>query len=124
MAHQQFAQCIQACYDCADASDHCAVACLAEDDPKAMARCIELDMDCAQMCRLAAAYMARDSEFVSAMCGICAEVCEACGEECGRHDMQHCKECAEACKRCAKLCRQMASRKTSSTRTRTGAATA
>jgi predicted GNAT family acetyltransferase len=42
MAHQQFAECIEACYACADACDHCAVACLAEDDPKMMARCIEL----------------------------------------------------------------------------------
>jgi hypothetical protein len=60
MAHQQHAECIEACYACADACDHCAVACLAEDDPRIMARCIELDMDCAQVCRLAATYMARD----------------------------------------------------------------
>ena len=123
MAHRQFAECIQACYDCADASDHCAVACLAEDDPKMMARCIELDIDCAQVCRLAAGYMARDSEFMSTMCGVCADICETCGEECEKHDMPHCQECAEACRRCAKLCRQMASQ-ASSTRTRSTAAMA
>ncbi len=114
MAHSKFAVCIRACYDCADACDHCSVACLAEDDPKMMARCIELDMDCAQVCRLAAAYMARDNEFVSAMCAVCAEVCEACAEECALHThMQHCQECAEACRRCAELCRQMATRQPS-----------
>jgi len=86
-----------------------------------MQRCIELDMDCAPVCRLAAAYMARDSEFASAMCGVCADVCEVCAEECGQHEMQHCQECAEACRRCAKLCRQMASQQSSSTKARNAA---
>src|SRR5690606_30568793 len=63
MAHHQYQSCIQACYTCAAACDHCATACLAEKDVKMMARCIELDMDCAAICRLAAAAMARGSRF-------------------------------------------------------------
>jgi hypothetical protein len=73
-----------------------------------MARCVALDMDCAQICRLAAGYMARDSEFAVAICQACAEVCEACGDECAKHPMQHCQECAQACRRCADECRRMA----------------
>lgn len=73
-----------------------------------MARCIALDMDCAQICRLAAAYMARGSEMASAICQTCADICEACADECGKHSMQHCQECAQACKRCADECRRMA----------------
>jgi hypothetical protein len=105
MAHQQYASCIEACNDCADACDHCAAACLQEDDVKMMARCIALDMDCAQICRLAASYMSRGSEMAQQICALCADICERC-----------CQECAAACRRCAQECRSMAGRATSSAR--------
>lgn len=106
--HAEFASCIKACDECAAACDHCATACLHEPDPKPMARCIALDMDCAGICRLASGYMARGSEFAKAMCALCAEVCEACGAECAKHQHAHCQECAAACRRCAEECRRMA----------------
>ncbi|WP_019142709.1 four-helix bundle copper-binding protein [Noviherbaspirillum massiliense] len=109
MAEQQFESCIEACNDCADACDYCAASCLKEPDPKAMAHCIALDIDCAQMCRMAASYMARGSEFVDLLCHACAEVCDACAEECAKHPMTHCQECAQACRNCADECRRMAS---------------
>ena len=115
MAHARYTTCIEACNACADACDHCAAACLKEPDPKPMARCIALDMDCAEICRMAASYMSRDSEFAMALCGDCAEVCEACGTECEKHKMDHCQECAEACRRCAEECRRMAGAMTSRT---------
>lgn len=108
MSHVEFADAIQACYDCAAACDHCATACLQEPDPKPMARCIALDVDCADICRISAAYMARDSEFAKMMCALCADVCEECGAECAKHQLEHCQQCAEACRRCAEACRRMA----------------
>ena len=108
MANQQYASCIEACNSCADTCDFCAASCLQEQDVKMMARCIALDMDCAQICRMAAAYMARGSEFAKAICQQCADICQACGDECARHQMQHCQDCAAACKRCADECRRMA----------------
>ena len=108
MAHEQFASCIEACNACASACDHCAIACLGVPDPKPMARCVALDIDCAEACRLAVAYMSRGSELAGAACEFCAQVCEACGAECERHKMEHCKRCAEACRRCAEECRRMA----------------
>lgn len=107
--HDHHRSCIDACYACADACDHCAVSCLNEPDPKAMARCIALDIDCAQVCRLAAGFMARGSETDSMACTFCATVCEACAEECASHPMEHCQACAQACRRCAEECRRMAS---------------
>jgi hypothetical protein len=109
MAHQQFESCISACNACADACDHCATACLKEDDVKMMARCIALDMDCAAICRLAAGFMARGSDFANQVCALCATICEACGQECAKHQHDHCQACAQACKRCADECRRMAS---------------
>ncbi|MGH8131595.1 MAG: four-helix bundle copper-binding protein [Steroidobacteraceae bacterium] len=100
--------CIEACNDCAVACDHCATACLGEENVKALARCIALDIDCAEVCRTAAALMSRGSEFSAEFCELCAKVCDACAEECERHDMDHCRACAEACRRCAEECRRMA----------------
>lgn len=108
MAHEKYQPCIDACYDCAAACDHCATACLSEDDVKAMARCVALDMDCAQICRTAAACMARGSEFAQQICKLCAEICAACGKECAQHKHDHCQECARACEACAEECRKMA----------------
>lgn len=108
MSYDDFKACIEACQACAVACDRCSTACLQEDDVKKMARCIALDMDCAQMCRTAAAMMARGSDFAQAVCSLCADVCTACGDECGRHPMNHCQACAQACRACSDACRRMA----------------
>lgn len=109
MAPNKFRACIDACNACAEACNACAVACLQEPDPKPMARCIALDIDCAEICQLAAGSMARGSEMAAAICRACAEVCDACGAECEKHaSMEHCRQCAEACRRCAEECRRMA----------------
>jgi hypothetical protein len=72
-----------------------------------MAKCIALDTDCADICRLTSTYMARGSEFANQMCRMCAEVCDACAEECEKHAVPHCQDCAQACRRCAQECRAM-----------------
>ena len=100
--------CIDACIKCAVACDHCASACLNEEDVNMMARCIQLDLECATMCRTAAQLMILKSEHANAVCQLCADVCSACVEECSGHDMDHCKECAEACRVCAEECASMA----------------
>jgi hypothetical protein len=108
MAHEHFKSCIAACNDCALACDHCAAACLKEPDVAKMARCIRLDIDCAEICRLAVAYMARGSELSADVCELCASICETCAQECDKHPMGHCKDCAKACRRCDEECRRMA----------------
>lgn len=107
MIPSQFQSCIDACYACASACDACASACLREDDVKMMAGCIALDIDCAEICRLAAGYMARGSGQAGSICQACAQVCEACADECARHQAQHCRDCADTCRRCAQECRNM-----------------
>jgi hypothetical protein len=107
MSHQTFNECIEACNACVVACNHCAASCLQEQDVKMMARCIALDMDCAQICALASAAMARGSEHARAICALCADICQSCGDECAKHNMAHCQQCAKACLQCAKECRQM-----------------
>ena len=100
--------CIAACNACEAACLHCASACLQEPDVKMMARCIALDMDCAQLCQAPVALMCGGSDLAPALCKVCAQACQACGDECAKHDMDHCQQCAEACRRCAEACAGMA----------------
>lgn len=108
MPHQIYAACIEACNACSVACNHCAAACLKEPELPAMAACIALDMDCAQMCTFTAGALARGSSQSQAICKLCAEFCQACGGECGKHDHAHCQACATACHQCAEECRKLA----------------
>ena len=107
MSGKNFQSCIDACNACALACDRCAAACLQEDDVKMMASCIAMDIDCSQLCRMAAGFMARDSRSAASICQLCAEVCKACANECGKHKAELCRQCAEACRRCVDECTSM-----------------
>lgn len=107
MEHLQFDPCIRACYECAAECDNCAAACLQEADPNEMAECIALDLDCADICRTAAAVMARASQNAEVFCALCAEICRACADECRKHPVERCRMCAAACLRCAEECELM-----------------
>lgn len=108
MYYQNMMDCIEACNTCAVACNHCAASCLQEDEVKKLARCIALDIDCAQTCALAAAVMSRASDRAKAICGVCADICQLCADECAKHKVQHCQDCAVACRECAQQCRQVA----------------
>ena len=100
--------CIDACLKCAALCNHCANSSLQEEDQKMMAKCIQLDMECAAMCYAATQLMSLGSAKAAAVCKLCAEFCDACAAECSQHTNKHCQECAQACKECAKHCREMA----------------
>lgn len=73
-----------------------------------MAKCIQLDMECATMCYAAARIMSINGSQAKELCRLCAEICDRCAEECAKHEHEHCQKCAEACRRCAGECRKMA----------------
>lgn len=60
---QEHRECIEQCYECAAACDICASSCLREDNVEMMKHCIQLDMQCAAICRPAAQFMALESEY-------------------------------------------------------------
>lgn len=109
MAHLQNQSLMQALNDCAAECNHCATACLEEQEVKMLANCIKLDMDCAQICSMTAAFVARGSAHAMHLMKECAEICDACATECEKHahHHDHCKRCAEACRACADACRSM-----------------
>ena len=99
--------CIEACNECVTACENCASSCLHEQDIKSMARCIELDRDCADICSLAAQFMSRGSTYAAKLCALFAEIFQACGDECAKCKMEHCQQCAKACRKCADECRKL-----------------
>lgn len=109
MSHQNQKELINMLNECAVECNYCTAACLEEQDVKMLAKCIKLEIDCAEICRLASSFLARGSEHAEHILKECAEVCEACAKECEKHShMEHCKKCAEACRRCAEACQQTA----------------
>ena len=109
LQNQKYQTCIDACNDCFEACEFCATSDLREQDVKSMARCIQLNRDCANICSIASQFMSRDSEYSKKICAICADVCDECAQECEKYtDMEHCKLCAQACRRCAEECRKIA----------------
>jgi hypothetical protein len=110
MSHEKFLSCIDACLECATECDHCATECLNEKDVTMLARCIQLDRECAEACYATARLLGIGGEHAATLCHVCAEICEACAEECERHaelGMDHCRRCAETCRSCADECRAM-----------------
>ncbi|MFC6998221.1 four-helix bundle copper-binding protein [Rufibacter roseus] len=99
---------IDALINCYLSCEHCASACLEEDNVKMMAACIKLDRDCADICKLTATFLARGSEHGKHLLQECIELCQKCGDECAKHEADHCKQCAEACYRCVEACRSLA----------------
>ncbi|WP_422101670.1 four-helix bundle copper-binding protein [Vreelandella sp.] len=99
-----FKDAINACYTCAAYCDQCASQCLEEEDVHKMSECIRLDIQCAQICRLTASYMAQNSEFANDLGQLCAQICQKCADECAQHSADHCQECANACQQCAHAC--------------------
>jgi hypothetical protein len=80
---------------------------LAQSQLPEMARRIRLAMDCAQVCWMAASFMARGSDFSGEICVACEKICDLCSRECESHPEEHCQHCAKACQLCAAECRRM-----------------
>ena len=81
-----------------------------------MAKCIRLNLDCADICQTTARVVSRQTEYAAnltrAIVDACVQSCESCGDECEQHGeqgMEHCRVCAEACRRCEQACQELLS---------------
>ena len=108
-------ECIEACFDCAQSCTSCADACLGEEDVPMLARCIRLNLDCADVCEATGHILSRqkatEPQMLRASLQACAEACRLCGEECENHAdyHEHCRVCAQACRRCEQACNNVLS---------------
>ncbi len=109
MSHEKNQGLIDVLNNCATECSHCAMGCLDEEDVKMLIVCVKLNIDCAEVCRLAASLLSRGSAHGVHLLHECAELCEKCADECEKHQhMEHCKKCADVCRHCAEECSAMA----------------
>ncbi len=106
-------ECIDACSECAQACTICADACLSEKHVESLVKCIRLDLDCADVCRVTAQLLTRpshrDAPALKAQLEACIQICKACADECAGHgSMEHCRMCAQICRDCVLACERMA----------------
>ncbi len=85
----------------------CADQCI--DEGPGMERCIRLCRDVADLARLNAAFVTRDSVFGPDVARTFAEAAEECALECQQHPHEHCQECARVLRRAARTSRELIS---------------
>ncbi len=104
------AELIDSCLECVQACTACADACLGEGNVEMLARCIRLDLDCADVCDATAKILSRqvpyEPEMAQPVVQACARSVKLCGDECEQHaeHHEHCRVCMESCRRCEEAC--------------------
>jgi hypothetical protein len=107
------AECINACFDCAQICSICADACLSEPSAGNLVECITMNQNCATIALATGIVLTRQGALEPSVARkqvlACLEVCQACALECERHGgkMAHCAVCASACRRCEQACRTL-----------------
>lgn len=112
------AEAVDKLYECAGVCLACADACTAETDPAMIAmslKCIRTDLDCADICTVAARVITRQTGYDAATTIAVIEAaraslraCEAACDEMA--DMAHCAICADACRGTEALLGRLAER--------------
>ena len=106
------ADAIDAASACAVTCTSCASACLSETGMD-MTQCIRDDLDCVDLCDVAAKHLARlnrgDKQLTMSILAACIEACVQCGSSCAEHAGHHepCRLCMEACRRCEQACQAL-----------------
>lgn len=80
---------------------------LQQSNANLLLRVSKLSRDCADLCQLTAAFVARESEHLVYVLRECAELCRTCADEQARHaaTIAACKRAEDACRRAEDACR-------------------
>ncbi|WP_253905842.1 four-helix bundle copper-binding protein [Arthrobacter sp. H5] len=110
---QALTACIEAAFSCAQASDACADACMAEETIVELRKCIRLSLDCADLCMTTGRFLSRlnevDGNLLKTILMACRDFCTTTAIEYEKHaDMYaYCRIAAEACRRCEQACQDL-----------------
>ncbi|TGE29405.1 four-helix bundle copper-binding protein [Hymenobacter metallicola] len=91
--------------DCTATCNECYSANLTSSLAAGRVRSILLTRDCADLCQLVAAFVARGSEHVQFLLRECAELCRACADEATQYDDDCSRRCTQACRQAEDACR-------------------
>ena len=90
------AEVIDCCLECVQACTACADACLGEGNAEMLARCIRLDLDCADICDATAKILSRqvafEPEMAQPVVDACARAVKLCGDNQPRRERDHVRE--------------------------------
>ena len=106
-------ECLEACTWCEFACLACAETCLNELQDDQLALCVQLSLDCAEICWTTRKFLADAlviaPHLVREQLDSCALMCAACAAECRRHlaTSLQLATCERTCVRCERLCRDM-----------------
>lgn len=103
-------QCISDCSECFRVCTETMLHCLAMGGEHAEKEHIKKLLECAELCKYAAALMIMDAAASRRQCEVCIEACQSCAASCesiGDNDEQM-RHCAKTCHKCAESCRAMA----------------
>jgi hypothetical protein len=95
---------IETLYFCAAQCNRCYIGCSRESDQAMFERCMTLDRECEDICRLTGQIVERHSENSHLFLKLCGLICEKCAAESEKHKEEHCMACADACRKCALMC--------------------
>ncbi|MGH7584117.1 MAG: four-helix bundle copper-binding protein [Gemmatimonadales bacterium] len=97
--------CIDDCLNCQATCEATLSYWLARDESQRDRSAMLVLLDCADICRVTAAFLLRRSPRYPEMCRFCAEICAACAGWCERFPRDTVMmECAAACRACGKTC--------------------
>ena len=102
----QMEACLVNCTACVSVCEKTIAHCLQLGGAHAASAHIGLLLDCVDICRTSAAFLARSSSLHGKTCDVCAEVCQRCADSCSAmgNDAQM-KACAAACLACVSSCK-------------------
>jgi hypothetical protein len=98
--------CIEACLACHEACTEASARLRMQGPGDAVQ--IGALLDCADLCRLAASLLTRDSPLHPMACALCAEACQRAARDCERLEDENLRQLAEVCRQTANWCRRMA----------------
>lgn len=106
MLDKMFEECLRNCTECHTVCFQTAVspqvaAKISPDD-------LKLLLNCSDICRTSADFLAVRSAFHRIVCRTCSEICAACAEMCERSGIDVMLTCAKVCRTCEDSCRRMA----------------
>jgi hypothetical protein len=89
---------------CAGQCSRCYDACLMQNDTEKLRLCMYLTEDCAEICRLTASLLDRNSPNAELFLKLCSDTCRVCAEECQKVASVQSLKCADTCLKCEEVC--------------------
>lgn len=103
-----FKDCMYQCVATAISCEQTAANGLMEKNVQEFREWIALARDCADLCWLTSAMMARNSAHAPHLAKECAKACERCMKACERFEHTYCADLARTCRSCMQSCKVVA----------------